>query len=128
MLATSDVVAFAPTADPVAAKRFYGDVLGLKLIEDSPFAIVFDANGITLRVTKVQEVAAAPYTILGWNVDDIARNVRDLSARGVVFERYLQLKQYAAGIWISPDGARIAWFKDPDGNTLSLVQWRRQFT
>lgn len=125
MLHDSPVIGFIPTAQPERAKAFYRDTLGLRLIEDTPFALVFDANGTMLRVTRVQEVLVAPYTLFGWKVADIAAKVRDLASRGVVFQRYPGLEQDAAGIWTSPDGARIAWFKDPDGNTLSLAQMPR---
>lgn len=123
MLHDSPVIGFIPTAQPERAKAFYRDTLGLRLVEDTPFALVFDANGTMLRVTRVQEVVAAPYTVFGWRVGDIDAKVRDLAARGVIFQHYSGLEQDAAGIWISPDGAHIAWFKDTDGNTLSLVQF-----
>ncbi len=123
MLVNSDLVAFVATADASKAQAFYQDVLRLPLVEDSPFAIVFDANGIILRVMKVQAVTLAPYTALGWRVADIATEMRELGSRGVTFERYPGLPQNDSGVWTSPDGARIAWFKDPDGNTLSLTQF-----
>lgn len=123
MLHGNPVIGFIPTAQPERAKAFYRDTLGLRLVEDTPFALVFDASGTMLRVTRVQEVVAAPYTVFGWRVDDIDAKVRDLAARGLTFERYPGLEQDAAGIWTSPDSARIAWFKDPDGNTLSLAQF-----
>ena len=122
MLAQSDLVAFVATADAAKARAFYQDTLRLKLIEDSPFAVVFDANGTMLRVTKVQNVVAVPYTILGWQVTDIAAEVRELAARGIRFEKFPGMDQDEDGIWVSPGGARVAWFKDPDGNTLSLTQ------
>jgi len=122
MLANSDVIAFVATANAPEARKFYQDILQLDLIEDSPVALIFDANGIMLRVTRVQTVAVAPYAILGWNVSDIVTNVRDLASRGVHFEHYPNLIQDADNIWTSPSGVRVAWFKDPDGNTLSLAQ------
>ena len=85
-------------------------------------ACVFDCTGTELRVTLVDSAAAAPYTVLGWNVPDIAGAVRDLAGRGVEFVRYPALQQDALGIWSAPSGARVAWFRDPDGNTLSLTQ------
>jgi catechol 2,3-dioxygenase-like lactoylglutathione lyase family enzyme len=122
MLGDADAVAFVATTDPLAARTFYGDVLGLPLVDDSPFAVVFDANGTTLRVTVVHEAVVAPYTVLGWEVADIAATVAELVGRGVVFERFDGMDQDDLGIWNSPSGARVALFKDPQGNVLSLTE------
>ena len=122
MLAAAKVVAFIATGDAARAKAFYGEVLGLRLLSEDGFAVVFDANGTTLRVAIVREVVPAPYTVLGWDVEDIAATVRRLSAAGVVFERYAWLQQDELGIWNSPSGAKVAWFKDLDGNVLSVSQ------
>jgi catechol 2,3-dioxygenase-like lactoylglutathione lyase family enzyme len=121
-------MAFVGVRDPERAKTFYRDTLGLEFVnEQLPFALVFNAHGIMLRVSIVQEVAAAPYTVLGWEVPDIAAAVKELAGAGVEFERYDEryenMKQDKLGIWTSPSGARIAWFKDPDGNLLSLTQF-----
>ena len=123
MLANAKVMAFIATAQPETAKAFYQQLLGLRLVADTPFALVFDAGGTELRVQKVQGVSTAPYTALGWAVPDIAAAVRRLAGAGIAFERYVGLAQDAAGIWTTPDGAQVAWFKDPDGNTLSLTQF-----
>jgi catechol 2,3-dioxygenase-like lactoylglutathione lyase family enzyme len=123
MLDSCDVMAFVNTARPEAARAFYGDVLGLRLLWENGFAIVYDAHGTTLRVSKSDEVYPAPYTVLGWKVPDIVAMVRALAARGVTFNRYETLEQDELGIWSVPGAAaRVAWFKDPDGNTLSLTQ------
>ena len=122
MLAASKVVAFLATSDAARAKAFYGEVLGLRLLSEDGFAVVFDANGTTLRVAIVQDVVPAPYTVLGWDVRDIAAIVRGLAEAGVVFERYAWLQQDELGIWNSPSGTKVAWFKDLDGNVLSLSQ------
>ena len=122
MLASSKVAAFLATSDAARAKAFYGEVLGLRLLSEDGFAVVFDANGTTLRVAIVREVVPAPYTVLGWDVEDIAATARRLSAAGVVFERYGWLQQDELGIWNSPSGAKVAWFKDLDGNVLSVSQ------
>ena len=122
MLNAADVVAFVGTARADAARVFYGDVLGLPLVDDGPFALVFDAHGVMLRVTRVAAVDPAPYTVLGWHVPDIRAAVEGLGGRGVVFERYPGMRQDELGIWTSPSGARIAWFRDPDGNVLSLTE------
>lgn len=125
MLRSSDVIAFVSTANAPKAKTFYRDVLGLSLISDEPFAVVFDANGTMLRVSKVPEVSRVPYTVLGWRVSDIAAKVEDLKRKGVVFERYAGFPQDELGIWTADGGDKVAWFKDPDGNTLSLTEFRR---
>jgi catechol 2,3-dioxygenase-like lactoylglutathione lyase family enzyme len=122
MLAASAIVAFVATSNPSRAKAFYRDVLGLLLISEDEFALVFDANGTMLRVAIVGEVVAVPYTVLGWQVGDIAATVRGLAAKGVTFERYPWMEQDAAGIWSTPSGAKVAWFKDRDGNLLSVSE------
>jgi catechol 2,3-dioxygenase-like lactoylglutathione lyase family enzyme len=126
MLSTAELVCFAATKNPEAAKSFYVNVLGLKLIEDSPFALVFDANGTMLRIQKVQEHTPAKHTTLGWHVADIRREMHELVRKGTRFERYERLSQDDVGIWKSPSGALIAWFLDPDGNGLSLTQFPTQ--
>ena len=123
MLNNSNVVAFVATSKPESAKSFYEQTLGLRLILDDAFAIVFDANGVMLRVQKVQEHIPPPYTVLGWDVADIDASVKELSAKGVRCEWYEWLEQDESGVWTAPSGAKIAWFKDPDGNTLSLTQF-----
>ena len=124
MLSTCDVIAFASTREPAKARAFYQEVLGLSLVADDPFALVFDAHGTMLRVSVVRDLTPQPFTILGWKVDDIRSSTAGLAAKGVKFERFAGMNQDDAGIWNSPGGAKIAWFKDPDGNTLSLTQFR----
>jgi catechol 2,3-dioxygenase-like lactoylglutathione lyase family enzyme len=122
MLESSDLVAFVAAADLPRARAFYEQTLGLPVLEHNDFACVLDANGTMLRVTAVGEVARAGYTVLGWRVTDIAASVRDLAARGVTFLRYEGMSQDDDGIWTTPSGEKVAWFNDPDGNTLSLTQ------
>jgi len=123
MLADSDPMAFVATARPAAARTFYEDTLGLRLLADDPYAIVFDLHGTTFRVQKVEALAPHPFTALGWKVRDIAATIGDLERRGVRFEHYPGLPQDERGVWTTPDGrAKVAWFKDPDGNTLSLTE------
>ena len=121
-LNTATLVGFVATAEPLAARRFYEGVLGLRLIEDSSFALVFAAGTTSLRVQKVEFVTVAAYTALGWEVEDISTAVETLSNRGLHFERFPGMSQDEAGIWRTPDGSAVAWFRDPDGNTLSLTQ------
>jgi catechol 2,3-dioxygenase-like lactoylglutathione lyase family enzyme len=121
-LGSAKLVAFAATSNPDKARAFYRDLLGLRLMSEDPFALVFDANGTTLRVTPVEKVAVAGYTVLGWEVDDIGAKAGELIAAGIAFERYPFLTQDALGIWTAPSGAKVAWFKDPDSNILSIVE------
>ena len=118
-------VGFALTAKPEQAKDFYGRILGFRFLKDDGFALVFDAHGTMLRIGKAKEFTPAPHTILGWEVDDIARGVSELEARGVAFQRYPGMPQDEQAICTFPTGDRVAWFKDPDGNVLSLSQHKR---
>jgi len=122
MLNHARPVCFVATADAGRARDFYEGRLGLTLVEDNGHALVFDANGTPLRVQRVEAVAPHPYTALGWEVEDAAASVRALAARGVAMARFPGLPQDADGVWTTPDGAHVAWFHDPDGNTLSISQ------
>jgi catechol 2,3-dioxygenase-like lactoylglutathione lyase family enzyme len=125
VIGTAKVMAFVATKDPARARTFYERTLGLRLVADESFALVFVANGTMLRVQKVAEVAVAKYTALGWEVPDIRTAIEGLAARGVSMEQF-ELEfftQDEAGIWTAPDGTKVAWFTDPDGNILSLTQF-----
>ncbi len=123
MLQTGKVIAFVGSADLGQARVFYERTLGLRMIERNEFACVFDANGTMLRVTAVAEVMRAGYTVLGWQVSDIAAVVRGLTAKGVAFLRYAGMDQDESGVWTTPGGDQVAWFADPGGNVLSLTQF-----
>lgn len=123
MLDSSPVIAFAAATDLDRACAFYQRTLGLRLVERTDFAGVFDAHGTMLRLTAVPRVASGGYTVLGWRVADIAATIRDLTARGVVFNRYDGMPQDDAGVWTTPAGDRVAWFPDSEGNILSLTQF-----
>ena len=117
------IIAFVATRDPASAEQFYRDTLGLQLVsKEMPFALVFDAHGTMLRVTIVKELRPAGYTVLGWQVPDIVLAAKALQKNGVKFERYQGMEQDELGIWKSPGGAKVAWFRDPDGNTLSISE------
>ena len=122
MFSDSKLVAFAATADPIKARRFYESVLGLQLVSENPFAIVFDANGVTLRIQVVQLLTLSNYTTLGWEVDHIENMAENLATAGVSLERFPGMEHDSLGIWTSPDGSKIGWFKDPDGNLISISQ------
>lgn len=123
MLSASDIIAFIGTTGTSRAKEFYQERLGLPLGAEEPGTLVFDAHGIMLRVTEVQQHVPARYTILGWRVSDIASAITQLSEKGVKFNRYPGFAQDEEGVWTAPDGTKVAWFHDPDGNTLSLTQF-----
>jgi len=122
MLGSAKIVAFAPITDAQRARRFYETVLGLRFLSQDPFALVMDANGTTLRLALVQSFQPAPFTVLGWEVAAIQDTVTALEQRGVAFERFPGMPQDDLGIWTAPGGAKVAWFKDPDGNLLSVSQ------
>jgi catechol 2,3-dioxygenase-like lactoylglutathione lyase family enzyme len=124
-MALSDMplVAFLATRDAARSRAFYESTLGLRFIEDTPFALVLDAAGTLLRIQKVETFAPHPFTSLGWKVPDIAVEVAGLRSKGVRCERYESLEQNEDGVWTTPDGSKVAWFKDPDGNTLSLTEY-----
>jgi catechol 2,3-dioxygenase-like lactoylglutathione lyase family enzyme len=123
MLADSDVITFVPSSDLARSHAFYEGTLGLRFVEDIGIAVVLSAGGTMLRVTAVPELRPAGWTILGWSVHDLAGTVRRLAARGVAFERHPGLDQDDDGVWVAPGGDRVAWFKDPDGNVLSLTEF-----
>jgi catechol 2,3-dioxygenase-like lactoylglutathione lyase family enzyme len=125
MLGSAPLMAFVPVTDIAAARTFYESILGLRVLDESPFALVVDANGTKVRITPVPDLRPQPFTIAGWEVADIGATVEELAALGVVFNRYDGMRQRANGIWASPNGDLVAWFADPDGNTLSLTQFAR---
>lgn len=122
MLSNHKVIAFLATGDGQRARAFYETTLGLAVLSDDDYAIALDANGIMLRIQKVSSFVPHPFTALGWAVADIDTTIEQLRAAGVVPERFAGLEQDQQGVWRSPSGARVAWFKDPDGNTLSVTQ------
>lgn len=117
---TTRAVAFLATSKPQESLRFYQDILGFPLLEETPFALVFNVGGTVLRVQKAEHVVVTPYTSFGLDVDDIDAEVQRLRQHGVVFVRYPHFDQDELSIWTAPGGARVAWFKDPDANLLSL--------
>ncbi len=125
MLGDYEVMSFVGTTDPERAKAFYGGVLGLKLVEDAWWAIIYEVGGRHLHIEKPPEkFTPVPFTALGWKVPDIGAIVEKLAKKGVKFERIAELQQDAAGIWTTPDGVgKVCWFKDPDGNLLSMTQF-----
>jgi len=122
MLTNATLKSFVPTVKPDEAKVFYRDMLGLKLLSEDAYALEFDANGTLFRVIIVPELTPRPFTALGWNVSDIRSVITSLNHKGVVCEKYGFMLQDDLGIWTSPNGSKVAWFRDPDGNILSLTE------
>ena len=121
MLSDRSLMAFIPVSDLNAAQSFYSGILGIQVTEEGPYAVVMDAGGTMLRLTQVDGLRPQPFTIVGWRVPDMGESIDALVARGVTFIRYEGMDQDAKGIWSTPGGDQVAWFKDPDGNTLSLT-------
>jgi catechol 2,3-dioxygenase-like lactoylglutathione lyase family enzyme len=122
VLGNCDIGAFVATANADKARDFYENTLGLKFVADEEYALIFDANGTTLRVQKAGPFTPHPFTSLGWHVRDIEAAMKELREKGVVFEQYPFMPDDSNEIMTFPNGARVAWFKDPDGNLLSLAQ------
>lgn len=122
MLGSTNIIAFVPIKDSEKARAFYEGALGLRYVKDDGFALVFEANGTMVRAAKMKEFTPAQFTVLGWQVSGIENVVRSLSKKGVHFEIFGFLKQDELGIWTSPTEDKVAWFKDPDGNILSVSQ------
>ena len=121
---TAKAITFILTRERPKAVAFYRDILGFPLVSEDMFAAVFDLNGTMLRISTVETHQASPSTVLGWEVPDIAETAKALKAKGVVFNIYDGFGQDDLGIWTSPAAdAKVAWFKDPDGNVLSLTEF-----
>ncbi len=123
MLKKSDLIGFVATSNATKARQFYEEKLGLTFVSGDQFALVFEANGTMLRIQKVDHVNPHVYTVLGWKVGNIMQEVETLSNRGIQFERYEGMNQDKNGIWTAPSKAKVAWFKDPDGNLFSLTEF-----
>jgi catechol 2,3-dioxygenase-like lactoylglutathione lyase family enzyme len=124
MLSDSKLIGFVPTRDSTRAREFYEGKLGFQFVSDDPFALVMRAGKNLIRIAKVKvkDFTPAQYTVLGWEVENIEVIVKWLQERGVVFEKYPFVPDQTLGIWTAPNGDKVAWFKDPDGNVLSVSQ------
>ena len=122
MLGTTRIIGFVPTKDKQRARAFYEGVLVLGFVKDDGFALVLNANGTMVRISEAPQYTPAQFTILGWEVTGIERVVAELRGKGVQFEKYGFIEQDDLGIWTAPTGDKVAWFKDPDGNVLSVSQ------
>jgi catechol 2,3-dioxygenase-like lactoylglutathione lyase family enzyme len=124
MLRTATPICFVATADGAAARQFYEEVLGLTCLSDDEYGVVFELSGVVLRVQKVPRFEPQEQTVHGWRVADIESEIKELTAKGVVFERFPCFEQDELGIW-EMQGVRICWFRDPSGNLLSLSEVKR---
>jgi catechol 2,3-dioxygenase-like lactoylglutathione lyase family enzyme len=122
MLAQNRMVSFLGTTDVARARAFYEGVLGLTFTGDHGPVAGFEGGSGRLMLQKTDVVTPPHGTALGWAVDDIHATIRSLAERGVTFERYDGMDQDEVGVWSPQPGAGVAWFKDPDGNLLSLSQ------
>ena len=123
MLRDRQLVAFALITDASRAKDFYCGVLGLPLQSEDGYAVVVDAGGTPLRLAIVEQVPEPTGTNIGWLVEVVNASARELAAKGITFERFPGMDQDADGVWKpTPDSGGVAWFRDPDGNRLSLSQ------
>jgi catechol 2,3-dioxygenase-like lactoylglutathione lyase family enzyme len=122
MLASSKIIGFVPTKDSAKARAFYEGKLGFQFVSDDPFALIMRAGDTMIRIAKAKDFTPAPYTVLGWEVSNIEEMVAWLQERGVAFEKYTWVSDKERGIWTAPTGDKVAWFKDPDGNVLSVSQ------
>jgi catechol 2,3-dioxygenase-like lactoylglutathione lyase family enzyme len=123
MLENAALVAFVPISDVSVAREFYATTLGLTVLEESPFALVVDANGTKIRLTPVPGFRPQPFTVAGWDVASIDATISQLTDRGVTFRRFDGMDQKANGVWQAPSGDLVAWFGDPDDNLLSLTEF-----
>ena len=122
MLAASKLIGFVPTKDSRRSREFYEEKLGFQFVGDDEFALVMRAGESMIRIAKAGTFTPAPYTVMGWEVADIETMVKWLDGRGVAFEKYPFVQDRELGIWTTPNGDKVAWFKDPDGNVLSVSQ------
>ena len=122
MLISAKMIGFVPTMDSTRAREFYEKKLGFQFVSDDQFALVMRVGDNMVRIAKAGKFTPAQYTVLGWEVTTIEDEVRALAARGVVFEKYPFVQDQQTGIWTTPNGDKVAWFKDPDGNVLSLSE------
>ena len=122
MLSAGKLIGFVPTTNSNRAREFYEGKLGFKFVSDDQFALVMQAGESTVRIAKVEKFMPAQYTVMGWEVTAIEATVKWLNGRGVTFEKYPFVQDQKQGIWTTPNGDKVAWFKDPDGNVLSLSQ------
>ena len=115
------LIAFVPTVDATRSRLFYEGSLGLKFVSDNEFVTNLESEGVSVMLQKVQNFTPQQFTLLGWEVSDITKRIKELTDNGIKFERFEGIVQDELGVMTFPGGTKVAWFKDPDGNTLSLT-------
>ena len=123
MLGSARLQTIVWTSDIPRAEAFYGGVLELELVGRSHGAIVYRVGDGELRVSPVAATEPSPHTVFGFGVDDVPTVAATLAGRGLVAERFEGFDHDVSGIWRAPDGAKVVWFRDPDGNLFSVVQY-----
>ncbi len=122
MLASAKLVGFLLTKDYDQARTYYEGKLGFEFVSLDQFALVMKVGGHMIRIGKVPDFTPLRSTVLGWEVEDIDAVTAWLKGQGVALEQYPFIQDQERGIWTAPTGDRVAWFKDPDGNVLSVSQ------
>jgi len=122
MLENGSLIAFLATTRPAECRSFFEEKLGLIYQGETPHSLIFDANGTMLRIDKVERHVPASNPAVGWEVSNIVNTARGLTEKGVPMLTVPGRTQDSDGIWARPDGTLMAWFKDPDGNILSLSE------
>jgi catechol 2,3-dioxygenase-like lactoylglutathione lyase family enzyme len=122
MLNSSKMTGFVLTKDYDKARAFYEGKLGFEFVSLDQFALVMKTEQNMIRISKVADFTPLQSTVLGWDVEDIAAVAKWLAGRGVATEKYPFVQDKELGIWSAPGGAKVAWFKDPDGNVLGMGQ------
>jgi len=122
MLAKSKLIGFVQTTDYEKARAFYEGKLAFAFVSLDQFALVMRAGAHMIRIVKVPKFTPVQGTILGWEVDDVPSAAAWLVEKGVAMEKYPFVQDKETGIWTTPNGDKVAWFKDPDGNILSISQ------
>ncbi|HTQ97931.1 MAG TPA: VOC family protein [Candidatus Acidoferrum sp.] len=122
MLASEKIIGFLVTRDYDRAREFFEKKLGITYVSLDAYALVMRAGETMIRITKNPGFQPAQGTVLGWEVRDIEKTVAWLKGQGIAMEKYPFVEDKESGIWNAPGGDRVAWFKDPDGNVLSVSQ------
>jgi catechol 2,3-dioxygenase-like lactoylglutathione lyase family enzyme len=121
MLTSGKLVGFVPTTDYEKARAFYEGKLRFEFVSQDQYALVVKAGEQKIRIAKVPNFKPLQGTILGWEVENIEAAAQWLQDRGVPLEKYPFVQDQVLGIWTTPNGDKVAWFKDPDGNVLSIA-------
>jgi catechol 2,3-dioxygenase-like lactoylglutathione lyase family enzyme len=123
MLASARIQTLVWTADKARAQAFYTETLGLPYQGESFGALLYRIGNGELRVSPVPSTTPSEHTVLGFAVDNLDEIADELGRRGLTAERFAGFNHDQRGVWTAPDGTKVVWFRDPDGNLLSVVQY-----